>query len=134
MNPASYGSGWHGPFWRRAWLFGGMIALGLLFWGTRTTAVVGGRDAAFQANCETWDREASEGIAAIIPDRSAAAELRLDEAVLQLRRARKNCRAGFAATARHDYASLHQTFPSATGSIRPAPRAGTLETISSPAR
>jgi hypothetical protein len=70
------------------------------------------------ANCEAWDREASEGIAALLPDRSAAAELRLDEAILQLRRARRLCRAGAPVLAEHDYASLQRAFPVSTGSIR----------------
>ena len=72
-------------------------------------------------NCAAWDREASEGIAALISDTSAAAELRLDEAILQLRRARKNCRAGFVELAGHDYTSLHRAFPFVTGSTRANP-------------
>lgn len=80
---------------------------------------------AVSANCEAWDRDASQGIAALISDNSAAAEIRLDEAILQLRRARKHCRAGSIALAGHDYASLHQTFSLPTGSIRTAPRAAT---------
>ena len=49
-----------------------------------------GREAAAQqSDCVAWDRAASEGIATLISDTSAAAELRLDEAILQLRRARK---------------------------------------------
>jgi hypothetical protein len=75
--------------------------------------------AAAQPDCAAWDRVASEGIATLISDTSAAAELRLDEAILQLRRARKSCRSGAIALARHDYASLHQTFPTSTGSVRP---------------
>ncbi len=78
-----------------------------------------GREAAAQqSDCVAWDRAASEGIATLISDTSAAAELRLDEAILQLRRARKSCRSGAIALARHDYASLHQAFPMPTGSIR----------------
>jgi hypothetical protein len=69
-------------------------------------------------DCAAWDRAASEGIATLISDTRAAAELRLDEAILQLRRARKSCRAGATALARRDYASLHQTFPTSTGSVR----------------
>lgn len=73
-------------------------------------------------NCAAWDREASEGIAALISDTSAAAELRLDEAILQLRRARKNCRAGFIELAGHDYTSLHRAFPFSTASTRAYPQ------------
>ena len=78
-----------------------------------------GREAAAQqSDCVAWDRAASEGIATLISDTSAAAELRLDEAILQLRRARKSCRSGAIALARNDYASLHQAFPISTGSIQ----------------
>jgi hypothetical protein len=78
-----------------------------------------GRDAAaHQPDCAVWDRAASEGIATLISDTSAATESRLDEAILQLRRARKSCRSGAIALARHDYASLHQTFPTSTGPLR----------------
>ena len=79
----------------------------------------GSREAAArQSDCVAWDRVASEGIATLITDASAAAELRLDEAILQLRRARKNCRSGAITLARGDYTSLHQAFPSSTGSIQ----------------
>ena len=78
-----------------------------------------GREAAAQqSDCVAWDRAASEGIATLISDTSAVAELRLDEAILQLRRARKNCRSGAITLARGDYTSLHQAFPSSTGSIQ----------------
>jgi hypothetical protein len=73
---------------------------------------------AVPANCEAWDRDASRGLATLISENSAAAELRLDEAILQLRRARRHCRSGAIALAGHDYASLRQAFPIATGSIQ----------------
>ena len=47
------------------------------------------RDPAFaQARCASLDKEASEGIATLIADSSAVAESKLDQALLQLRRAR----------------------------------------------
>jgi len=82
------------------------------------TTSAGRETAAHQLDCAAWDRVASEGIATLLSDTSAAAELRLDEAILQLRRARKSCRSGAIALARHDYASLHEAFPVFTGSIR----------------
>ena len=100
----------------RALLLTAVVALGLaqlVSW----TRPAGREVAARQPDCAAWDRAASEGIAMLISDTSAAAELRLDEAILQLRRARKSCRSGAIALARHDYASLHQAFPSSTGSI-----------------
>jgi hypothetical protein len=83
------------------------------------TRSAGREAAARQPDCAAWDRAASEGIATLIADTSAVAELRLDEAILQLRRARKSCRSGAIALAGHDYASLHQAFPTSTGSVRP---------------
>jgi hypothetical protein len=70
------------------------------------------------ATCEASDREASAGIAPLVSDTSSAAELRLDEAILQLRRARKNCRAGATVLAEQDYVSLQRSFPLTTGSVR----------------
>jgi hypothetical protein len=129
------GHGWRGLFSWRALLFAGIAAFGWFHWGTRTTAV-GGLEAAMRTDCDAWDRAASEGIGAIISDRSIAAELRLDEAILQLRRARKNCRAGSIALAGHDYASLHQTFANSTGSVGATARHAVDETprISPPPR
>ena len=100
----------------RGLLLVGVIALALSQVGPSKS--VSRQEAAAQANCEAWDRAASEGIAALIPDNRAASELRLDEAILQLRRARKNCRSGSIDLAGHDYTSLHQTYPVSTGSIR----------------
>jgi hypothetical protein len=103
----------------RALLLAGVAALGLV--QLTPWAGTGSQPKpAVSTNCETWDREASQGIATLIYDNSPAAELRLDEALLQLRRARKNCRAGSITLAGHDYTSLHQTFPVSTGSIQPA--------------
>jgi hypothetical protein len=94
----------------------GLIALALSQPGPPRS--VSRQEAASQQNCEAWDRAASEGIAAIIPDNRAASELRLDEAILQLRRARKNCRSGSIDLAGRDYTALHRTYPASTGSIR----------------
>ena len=100
----------------RGLLFVGAIALALS--QLAPSKSVSHQESAPQANCEAWDRAASEGIAALISDNRAASDLRLDEAILQLRRARKNCRSGSIELAGHDYKSLHQTYPVATGSIR----------------
>src|SRR5688572_10391289 len=54
-------------------------------------------------DCAAWDRAASAGIATLLADTSAGAELRLDESIAQLRRARKHCRSGATALAGHDY-------------------------------
>jgi hypothetical protein len=94
----------------------GVIALVLSQLGPSKS--VSRQEAAPQANCEAWDRAASEGIAVLISDNRTASELRLDEAILQLRRARRNCRSGSIELARHDYTSLHRTYPVSTGSIR----------------
>ena len=101
----------------RGLLLAAVVALGLaqLVFFTKS---VGREVVAHRPDCAAWDRAASEGIATLISDTSAAAELRLDEAILQLRRARKSCRSGAIALARNDYASLHQAFPISTGSIQ----------------
>jgi hypothetical protein len=61
--------------------------------------------------CTLWDREASIGIALLVPEPTALAESQLDYALFQLRRARKNCRAGRLGLARQDYANLQDTHP-----------------------
>ena len=79
-------------------------------------------EAPAQAGCAAWDREASEGIAELVFDSSAAAVWKLDQAIVQLRRARKHCRSGSVQAALHDYASLHRNLPFLTGSLRPTGR------------
>jgi hypothetical protein len=125
------GSGWRASYARRGLLLAGLAVAGLLYASVRTTTI-SGLKTAVATDCDAWDRAASEGIAAIISDRSIAAELRLDEAILQLRRARKSCRAGAIALAGHDYASLHRTFPGSTGSNRATARHEVEETRISP--
>jgi hypothetical protein len=114
----------------RGLLLVGIIALGLaqlVPW----TRPVGREAAAPQPDCAAWDRAASEGIAALVADNSPAAELRLDEAILQLRRARKNCRSGSIGLAGHDYVSLHRAFPTSTGSTRTTPHDDTTPATAS---
>ena len=84
----------------------------------------GSQEAPAQPGCAAWDREASEGIAKLVFDGSAAAEWKLDQAILQLRRARKHCRSGSVQAALHDYASLHRSLPFLTGSIHPHAKNG----------
>ena len=73
------------------------------------------------ADCVAWDEEAVSGISGLLADTSAAAELKLNEALSQLHRARVYCRSGALDVAAHDYVSLHRAFPTATGSVRVAP-------------
>ena len=75
-----------------------------------------------QPMCAAWDHEASRGIADLIYDTSAKAEWKLDQALLQLRRARKHCRSGAVQVAYHDYASLHRGFPLLAGAVAAAAR------------
>ena len=56
--------------------------------------------------CASWDREASVGVALLVRNPTAQGESQLDDALFRLRRARKNCRAGWLDIARQDYASL----------------------------
>src|SRR5436190_20355069 len=69
------------------------------------------------ADCVSLDREASEALAPLLHDHSVAAEWKLDQALLQLRRARKHCRSGSVELAGHDYNSIVQAFPVLTGSV-----------------
>jgi hypothetical protein len=113
----SRGQGYRALMSWRGLLLLGIVGLSLSQFAS-WRKLAGSQDGSAQLSCPIWDREASEGIATLIFDGSAAAELRLDEAILQLRRARKNCRAGSTEVAGHDYKSLHQTFRTSTGSIR----------------
>jgi hypothetical protein len=61
--------------------------------------------------CASWDREASFGVALLVPDATALGESHLEEALFRLRRARKNCRAGWLDIARQDYVSLRDDYP-----------------------
>jgi hypothetical protein len=107
-------------YWRVLMLIA-VFAIGLVQLGV-IASKSGTEHVAAPADCAAWDQEASRSIAALISDNSLAAELRLDEAIRQLRRARRNCRTGSITLAGRDYASLRQSFPIATGSIAvPAP-------------
>ena len=75
-----------------------------------------------QSDCDAWDQEAVRGLTALLQANTAAADLKLNEAFAQLRRARMYCRPGSMNVARNDYDALHRAFPTATGSIRPAAR------------
>ena len=86
-----------------------------------------------QPMCTAWDQAASREIADLIFDTSATGEWRLDQALLQLRRARKHCRSGAVQVASHDYAALHRGFALRAGSIAAMPRGqdGALQPTSS---
>jgi hypothetical protein len=66
---------------------------------------------AANADCGVLDHAASLRVALLIGDDSAAADRRLDEALAQLRRARKYCRSGFIAVAAGDYRALERAIP-----------------------
>src|SRR3954451_8114925 len=63
------------------------------------------------ADCTAWDRSASTRIATLVADDSATGELRLDEAIAQLRRARKYCRAGLTSVSSSDYQAIERAIP-----------------------
>ncbi len=85
--------------------FGGFAQIG--YW----SVVAEGHERPLDAVCASWDREASIGIALLVPNQTALAESQLDDALFQLRRARKNCRAGRLDLARQDYALLRDAHP-----------------------
>jgi hypothetical protein len=61
------------------------------------------------AVCASWDHDSSARVAELVVDPSALGESRLDDALYRLRRARKNCRAGWHDVARQDYSALRDT-------------------------
>ena len=54
--------------------------------------------------CPAWDQSASQAVARLVGD--PGAEAVLADAVFRLKRARNNCRNGFASLARQDYNAL----------------------------
>jgi hypothetical protein len=73
----------------------------------------GGGERPLDPACAAWDRAASLGIAVLVPDPTPLAQSHLDEALLQLRRARQNCRAGWLDVARAEYQQLRESYPAA---------------------
>ena len=73
--------------------------------------VAGGIEKPLDSVCASWDREASVGVALLVPNPTALGESHLDDALFRLRRARKNCRAGWLDIARQDYQSLRDDYP-----------------------
>jgi len=73
--------------------------------------IAGGVEKPLDAVCASWDREASVGVALLVPSTTVLDESRLDDALFRLRRARQNCRAGWLDVARQDYLSLRDEFP-----------------------
>jgi hypothetical protein len=109
---------------RARYMQAGLVALSLVVSGAtvasmyRThnihTPVFAGVD------CAAWDQAASLRIATLIGNDSAAADLRLDAVLAQLRRARKYCRSGFAGVAVSDYRAIERAIPMEhTASIPP---------------
>jgi hypothetical protein len=99
------------------WLL--LLALAILGIGQIGYWVVaaGDIDKPLDSICASWDREASVGIALLVPDATALAESHLDDALFRLRRARKNCRAGWFDIARQDYEHLRASYPFPSRSV-----------------
>jgi hypothetical protein len=95
--------------WRRT-LASALVAAGLmqLAW---TAFASRGREVPLDPVCAAWDRQASFGIALLVPQTATLDETRLDDALYQLRRARKNCRVGWLEAARQDYMALQAAYP-----------------------
>ena len=90
-----------------------LLLLAILGFGQITywAVVAEGIEKPLDAVCASWDGEASVGVALLVPRTTALDESRLEEALFRLRRARKNCRAGWLDVARQDYLSLRHDFP-----------------------
>ena len=65
----------------------------------------------YEEICVVRDRDASAGIALALLGSAAGAEARVDNALLQLRRARTYCRWSWTAPARVEYDALRKAFP-----------------------
>ena len=104
-----------------------------MIWAARSSPKFAANATLAQPMCAAWDEQASRGIAELVFDTSATAEWKLDQALQQLRRARKHCRSGALQVAYHDYSSLHRGFPLFAGSISAAARShdGALRPTSS---
>lgn len=91
-------------------LVSALIAAGLLqvAW---TAFASRGAEVPLDPTCATWDRQASFGIALLVPQTGTLDDARLDYALHQLRRARKNCRVGWLEAARQDYMALQAAYP-----------------------
>ena len=61
--------------------------------------------------CVVRDRDASAGIALALLGSAAGTEARIDNALLQLRRARTYCRRSWTSPARVEYDALRKAFP-----------------------
>jgi hypothetical protein len=90
-----------------------LLLLAILGFGQITywAVVAEGIEKPLDAVCASWDGEASVGVALLVPRSTALDESRLEDALFRLRRARKNCRAGWLDVARQDYLSLRDDFP-----------------------
>jgi hypothetical protein len=64
-----------------------------------------------RTDCSVLDQAASTRIAGLLGDASAHGELRFDEALAQLRRARRYCRSGLTAVAESNYRALEHAIP-----------------------
>jgi hypothetical protein len=98
------GSIWNGLLpWAPA--FAALAGCGLLylFFATPAAPV-----RAFDPRCEPWDDAASAAIARLVAIRDETAEAFFGDAVFRLRRARRNCRAGWVGLARRDYEALYE--------------------------
>jgi hypothetical protein len=95
---------WNGLLpWASA--FAALAACGLLYVFLATSA---DPVRAFDARCEPWDDAASAAIARLVAVRDVTAEAFFGDAVFRLRRARRNCRAGWIGLARRDYEALYE--------------------------
>jgi hypothetical protein len=88
----------------RPTLFAVAIAAGVAF--LILTNAMSADEATPDPHCEVWDETASAALAAAIAERSPILEHQIGDAVFGLRRARRNCRAGWHALARLDYEAL----------------------------
>jgi hypothetical protein len=95
--------------WRRLLLVAG-AALGLAQLGYAIVTFAPA-DPPLDTVCASWDREASMGVALLVPDHTDVSGARLDYALYQLKRARNHCRDGRYDLARQYYDALVAAHP-----------------------
>ena len=92
--------------------------------GSRSDSAVVARNV---SDCSGLDRDATGALIPLLHEDSAAAEWKLDQALQQLRRARRHCRGGSFEVASHHYNSLIQASPILTGSAAATPKDAGLD-------
>jgi hypothetical protein len=83
-----------------------LAALAALFLAVLMLGEIPRETAMLDPRCDTWDETANAALGAAIAARNRIPDSQLGDAVFRLRRARRNCKAGWLALAQSDYEAL----------------------------